>query len=695
MPRTPSAPRLAVALAVTALLPPLLAGCGGGRDDEERTSPATHAVAAAPRSELVSGSAVTWGVDAVPATLNAHHRDATPVTDQVAAAVMPMLFTLDEQGSPRLNPDYLRSAEVTATEPRQQVVYTLNPQARWSDGTPLSAADFRAQWRALSGGDPAFEAATAAGYERVASVTEGPGAHQVTVTFATPCAEWRALFSPLYPRAVTGDAERFNDGAAAAAERPPAAGPFRVRGVDREDGTVTLERNPDWWGSPALLDELVFAAVPPGERRDALLAGDLDVAAVPPADARSVTAAHAPPSVPQDGAALADAPRAGLRGLEIYRAYGPESVHLILNGTAGPLADERVRWAVARALDRQRLARDAHAPAGLPAQPLGSHLHVLGQDGYRDNSEALGETGTRAASELLDEAGWRLARPGSSADSSADDSDDDSADDSADDSDEGSGDGNTGDAKAAPPAMALPAPLTAAQQTTQQRAALLHQAAQARRAQAAASGGDDDALAEARRAEHAAEEADGRAAELARHAAGTVRARDGEPLTLRFLVPSGSGQLRDTARQISAMLAEAGIGAEVTELPPEELFTERVPGGDFDLVLYALPATAFPATDAAPLYTKPQAVPGGQLPSQNHTRVGTDYLDQLLAQAAAELDDGERERLLNQADARIWALGASLPLYQRPQLVAARDDLAGVGAYGLATPRFQDIGYRR
>jgi peptide/nickel transport system substrate-binding protein len=129
MPRTPSAPRLAVALAVTALLPPLLAGCGGGRDDEERTSPATHAVAAAPRSELVSGSAVTWGVDAVPATLNAHHRDATPVTDQVAAAVMPMLFTLDEQGSPRLNPDYLRSAEVTATEPRQQVVYTLNPQA--------------------------------------------------------------------------------------------------------------------------------------------------------------------------------------------------------------------------------------------------------------------------------------------------------------------------------------------------------------------------------------------------------------------------------------------------------------------------------------------------------------------------------------------------------------------------------------
>jgi peptide/nickel transport system substrate-binding protein len=83
------------------------------------------------------------------------------------------------------------------------------------------------------------------------------------------------------------------------------------------------------------------------------------------------------------------------------------------------------------------------------------------------------------------------------------------------------------------------------------------------------------------------------------------------------------------------------------------------------------------------------------LAGQNFTRLGTDYIDQLLEQAAGELDEEEHEMLLNKADARLWAVAGSIPLYQPPQLVAARTDLAGVGAHGLATPRYQDIGYRR
>jgi len=45
-------------------------------------------------------------------------------------------------------------------------------------------------------------------------------------------------------------------------------------------------------------------------------------------------------------------------------------------------------------------------------------------------------------------------------------------------------------------------------------------------------------------------------------------------------------------------------------------------------------------------------------------------------------------------DARIWAAAGSLPLYQRLQLVAARSNLVNAGAFGLATPRYQDIGFR-
>lgn len=50
---------------------------------------------------------------------------------------------------------------------------------------------------------------------------------------------------------------------------------------------------------------------------------------------------------------------------------------------------------------------------------------------------------------------------------------------------------------------------------------------------------------------------------------------------------------------------------------------------------------------------------------------------------------------MRKADARIWAAAASIPLYQRPELVAAKAGLANAGAFGLAAPRYQDIGWMK
>jgi peptide/nickel transport system substrate-binding protein len=686
-----SVPARRVAALLAALLTPVtpvLAGCTGTPEHEESASVASaaHSVAVARRAQLASGGTVTWGVDELPASLNAYHEDAGPVTERVAGAVLPMPFTLDARGRPRLNTDYLRSAEITAREPRQKVVYTLQPRARWSDGEPIGAEDFRAQWRALSGKDADYGEARAAGYERVESVTEGPGRHQVTVTFARPYADWRSLFSPLYPRSVMADPDRFNEGSnEGAGDAPPSGGPFAVEDVDREAGTITLVRNEEWWGKPALLDELVFAAVPRAEREAALLAGELDVTEVPTAAGGRITAAHeaapgAPGPEPLGGSAdavaamhewatsrLAEADggpaserarqryartltaverarqlafatreqalRERLRDFTVYRAYAAGYTQLTMNGASPALRDERVRWALARALDRETLAEEAHAPAGLPTAPLGSHLRTLGQAGYQDTSDALGRTGTGAAAALLEETGWELtARAGTVDDRPADPS-------SADADDGGTAAGN-------------------------------------------ADGGRHH----------------DRAAGRARGAAPLVRTKEGKALDLRFLVPTGpgSGQLRATGQRISTMLARVGVRARPVEVPAEEFFAERVPGGDFDLALYSWPATAYPATDAQPLFAKPQALPGGEmLVGQNYTRVGTDYIDQLLQQAAGELDATEHAELLDKADARLWAVAGSIPLYQPPQLVAARTDLAGVGAHGLATPRYQDIGYHR
>ena len=62
---------------------------------------------------------------------------------------------------------------------------------------------------------------------------------------------------------------------------PPTPGPAPRR-HDKETGTVTLVRNPSWWGEPAKLDGLVLTAVPRARRTAELASGALDVAAIEP-----------------------------------------------------------------------------------------------------------------------------------------------------------------------------------------------------------------------------------------------------------------------------------------------------------------------------------------------------------------------------------------------------------------------------
>lgn len=137
------------------------------------------------------------------------------------------------------------------------------------------------------------------------------------------------------------------------------------------------------------------------------------------------------------------------------------------------------------------------------------------------------------------------------------------------------------------------------------------------------------------------------------------------------------------ADRITDMLKEIGIGTRITKVPDESYFKDHIAAGEYDLALYSWPASAFPATDARPIYAKPVPAADGSLNvAQNYTRVGTDQVDQLFDRALATLDQKESRDLLRKADSRIWAAAGSVPLYQRPQLTAARKNLANAGAFG-------------
>ncbi|MFH8786061.1 ABC transporter family substrate-binding protein [Streptomyces roseoverticillatus] len=655
--------RRAALLAAGLLLPlPLLGGCGADHDDGGRITPQDIGAAARPR--VADGGTLTWAVDALPSTLNAFQTDADSATQRVAGAVLPALFTSDGRGRPQRNPDYLRSAEVVQREPHQVVVYKLNPKAVWSNGKPLSAADFEAQWKALRGKDSAYWAAHNTGYDRIDHVERGADEHEVKVTFARGCADWPALFTPLYPKAVTGSADDFNDGARG--DLKLSAGPFRVADRDEKQGTLTLARSPKWWGEPAKLDQLVLRALPRTERAAALAAGKLDLADVGAADAGRIATANKPAKQDKGDKppAAAAARPAALRGIVVRKSLEPAYTQLALNGASGPLADERVRRAVARAIDRRAIAKSVLGPLGLPVEPLGSHLFLSGQEGYEDNSDAIGGPDPKAAQALLAEAGWKRA--------------------------EGDGRKTTADGRAGTGRTLGLRPGPAAGPVPSDEAAEAEEAIDA--ADAETEYAADDSLDDGTGP-------DGKpAADGSRAAAAPVRMKNGKKLTLRFVVPvsAGTDSLRSVADRIARRLDAVGIGTEVTKVGDAGFFKDHVAAGSYDLALYSWPATPYPATDARPLYAKPQpAADGSLVVEQNYTRVGTDRIDQLFDQASTELDTEASRDLASRADARIWSLAGSIPLYQRPQLVAARKTVVNAGAFGLATPRYQDIGFRR
>ncbi|MFJ3596121.1 ABC transporter substrate-binding protein [Streptomyces sp. NPDC090126] len=760
---------------------PVLAGCSSGGEETSRGVP--QDIAPAARETVADGSTANWAVDALPATFNVFQADADSATTRITGALLPTLFPMDRTGRPKLNPDYLESAKIIEREPRQVVLYKLNQQAVWSDGREIGAPDFVAQWRALRGKDSAFWTARNAGYERIEKIERGADDLQVRVTFSKPYADWRALFSPLYPKEITGSPDAFNDGARTTLKNT--AGPFVLRGVSKSKGTVTLARNPRWWGDRAKLDTLVFRAVAPKDRTEALAEGTVDIADIDAATADRITLArrdrggngqplnHGPGSEitpaqalrswalahgsDEEAAETAQAARKknrkavaayateqkALRDFAVRKSLEPAYTQLALNGESGPLADDRVRRAVARALDREELAQTVLGPLGLPAKPLGSHLALAGQPGYKDGSGALGEQNTKEAQALLADAGWtrggaaeppKDTKAGSEAekkdgkddeaeaekktaedekdaksekdgkkaeedgaeDSAAErEKDDRDSEDSAASREEGLyivGDDN----KPGAPAPAAANAASAGHVLAPARTAAVQGTALLRQAGLLAEDGAVAATDKQRGGAAGAYAPVGTAAPAPAAAKGQL-GKDGKTLTLRFVLPSGPGSqsLRSVGDKIAAMLEKIGVGTEITKVPDESYFKDHIASGAYDLALYSWPATAYPATDGRPIYAKPEpATDGSLLVEQNYTRVGTDHIDQLFDKAAAELDEKAARELMKQADARIWAAAGSIPLFQRPQLVAVDKKLANVGAFGFAAPRYQDIGFK-
>jgi peptide/nickel transport system substrate-binding protein len=380
-----------VALLATVMVCLIITGCSDGYKDVVGRRPVrvgtTSDINPRDPTTLGDGGNLRLAVSSFPANFNVLNIDGnTADVGSIVTPTLPGAFITQADGSLKLNTDYFTAAELTKASP-QVVTLTINPKAVWSDGTPITWEDLKAEVDACSGRDKRYLIASRAGFERVKSVTRGVDDRQAVITFAQPYAEWRGMFAGgMQPRSMTSTPDAFNKGQLDAPG--PSAGPFIVSRIDHSAQRIVLTRNPRWWGRKPRLNSITFLVLDSSAVIPALQNNAIDAAGVSTLD-DMVTAERTP-------------------GVVIRSAPASTWYHFTFNGAPGSiLSDDKLRLAICRGIDRQAIVNVVQHGLTNDPVPLDNHIYVVGQLGYQNNSAPAAYNPDQARRDL-DALGWKL-----------------------------------------------------------------------------------------------------------------------------------------------------------------------------------------------------------------------------------------------------------------------------------------------
>jgi peptide/nickel transport system substrate-binding protein len=275
-------------------------------------------------------------------------------------------------------------SKFTLKQRPQRVIYTIRNNARWSDGVPVTAKDFRFTWQTTR--DPKNkEHIDPLGYEDIRSVT-GNG-KKVTITFKRNYAAWRDLFNYVLPQHALQGTDMltvWNDCICnpKKGNAPIGDGPFLLTRFDRGSG-ITLNRNPRaWHGKRAKLDSIVFRFITnTNSEIQAIRSGEVDAI------------------YPQPQLALADLRNQS--GLRVVSHVGLQFEHIeIQEGAKGnPLAKQKwLRQALITAVNRAAAAKALYGTLNRTVGPLQSLVRLKGEKGYSNDFGRWNYNPTKVAS---------------------------------------------------------------------------------------------------------------------------------------------------------------------------------------------------------------------------------------------------------------------------------------------------------
>ena len=315
------------------------------------------------------------------------HFDLLSIAHEAQNLVFQRLFVIGPDG------DYLPelAAEVPTLEngglSADGTTYTvrLRPEARWHDGTPVTAADVIYTWQVIT--DPDLPIPTRTVWQDIETI-EAVDDHTLVVTFPGPNVTFlgAAAFAGAYvlPAHLL---EGTDLNASPFHRQPVGSGPFRL--VEWQAGTLLrFERVDDHWAGPAGLDSVVIRIVPGAEAQRALLErGEVDLVLQ---------------------LAMTELPF--VQGLANYDAVPVPTFanwQVWLNNEDPVLEDVRVRQALVYAIDRELIAAALLGGLTEPndaAIPPSHWAHADDVRRYPYDPES--------AERLLDEAGWTRPAPG-------------------------------------------------------------------------------------------------------------------------------------------------------------------------------------------------------------------------------------------------------------------------------------------
>jgi peptide/nickel transport system substrate-binding protein len=329
------------AITVAAVASIVGAACSSSSSSTPQGSSSSSAPAATTAAPKTGGNIVV-GAEQWPDCINpiTTCSSATWYWYSVGEQVLPYAMVLNLQGNFEASPLLVEAPTLDnggITQSPFTITYKINPDAEWSDGTPITSKDFDFTWKAIMNTTGAY---TTTGYDQITSIdTSDP--KTAVIHFKSVYVDWPDLFGGVYQGLFEAHAfPQFENSAKPNLKSemldnmPFSGGPWILKSWTKDQ--AVLVRNDHYFGKKALLDQVTI--VPRTDQSteiQSLLSGEVAAIYPQPSDVSLLDQVSSNSAVKAEGTNGA-----------YYEA-------LWLNQASAPLDDPKVREAFMYAVDRQ------------------------------------------------------------------------------------------------------------------------------------------------------------------------------------------------------------------------------------------------------------------------------------------------------------------------------------------------------